>query len=238
MRLVQKRTRGRHPASDPLPGLAGYRTPRSRQHKPRPPGRGGPSQFPPPPSIRSAPHTPGSPSRLHSRIYTTSMAFILISGARHSPLPSSRTGPLTTPQGFASCYGPHRRSPHRAFNAGLRPGPLPRQAASLLPGLLAATRTGLSPAGEELTNTKSTMALRHGVTSCSAGRTKPRLSSLAHLSKKPLHRDTAKVVYLFRSQGYDCSQTRAAPNPRRLRLSSSSASEDDRRAGQETPTDQ
>jgi hypothetical protein len=44
---------------------------------------------------------------------------------------------------------------HRAFDAGLQPGPFPDQAASLLPGLLAATRTGLSPAGDdELTNTK------------------------------------------------------------------------------------
>src|SRR5690348_1962954 len=30
----------------------------------RSPGRGGPPQFPPPPSMRSAPHTPGSSSRL------------------------------------------------------------------------------------------------------------------------------------------------------------------------------
>jgi len=44
---------------------------------------------------------------------------------------------------------------YRAFDAGLRPGPFPDQAASLLPGLLAATRTGLSPAGDdELTNSK------------------------------------------------------------------------------------
>src|SRR3954469_22930806 len=42
---------------------------------------------------------------------------------------------------------------HRAFVAGLRPGPFPDRAASLLPGLLAATRTGLAPAGDdELTN--------------------------------------------------------------------------------------
>src|ERR1022692_3142098 len=58
--------------------------------------------------------------------------------------------------GFASCYGPHHRSPYyRAFDAGLRPGPFPGRAASLLPGLLAATRTGLPPAGDdELTNSK------------------------------------------------------------------------------------
>src|SRR5665648_800592 len=41
----------------------------------------------------------------------------------------------------------------RALDAGLRPDPFPDRAASLLPGLLAATRTGLSPAGDdELTN--------------------------------------------------------------------------------------
>ena len=37
-----------------------------------------------------------------------------------------------------------RLLPHyRAFDAGLRPRPFPHRAASLLPGLLAATRTGL-----------------------------------------------------------------------------------------------
>jgi hypothetical protein len=62
---------------------------------------------------------------------------------------------------------------YRAFDAGLRPGPVPGRAASLLPGLLAATRTGLPPAGDdELTNSKIHHGLRHGVTSCSAGRTK------------------------------------------------------------------
>jgi hypothetical protein len=42
----------------------------------------------------------------------------------------------------------------RAFDAGLRPRLFPDEAASLLPGLLAATRTGLTPASnDELTNT-------------------------------------------------------------------------------------
>ena len=45
--------------------------------------------------------------------------------------------------------GPFARSPKRAFDAGLRPDPFPDQAASLLPGLLAATRTGLTPAGDD-----------------------------------------------------------------------------------------
>src|SRR3954469_5772092 len=60
---------------------------------------------------------------------------------------------------------------HRAFDTGLRPGPFPDQAASLLPGHLAATRTGLPPASDdELTNNKSP----DEATSCSAGRTKMR----------------------------------------------------------------
>jgi len=73
-------------------------------------------------------------------------------------------------------HGPHRCSPcYRAFDAGLRPARFPGEAASLLPGLLAATRTGLTPAGnDELTNTKIHRGLRHGLTSHSAGRTKDR----------------------------------------------------------------
>ena len=38
---------------------------------------------------------------------------------------------------------------NEASDAGLRPGPFPDRAASLLPGLLAATRTGLTPAGDD-----------------------------------------------------------------------------------------
>src|SRR5258707_2182184 len=46
---------------------------------------------------------------------------------------------------------------NRAFDAGLRPGPFPGEAASLLPGLLTATRTGLPPASDdELTSQSST----------------------------------------------------------------------------------
>ena len=37
----------------------------------------------------------------------------------------------------------------RALDAGLRPDPFPDRAASLLPGLLVATRTGLTPAGDD-----------------------------------------------------------------------------------------
>ena len=50
--------------------------------------------------------------------------------------------------------------PHAGLlTLGSRPGPLPDRAASLLPGLLAAIRTGLPPAGDdELTNREKTMA--------------------------------------------------------------------------------
>jgi hypothetical protein len=74
------------------------------------PGRGGSPQFPPPPSERSAPHTPGSSSRLRSRSYTASMAFTLNSGARHSLCPTNGET-SNDAAGFASCYGPLSRSP-------------------------------------------------------------------------------------------------------------------------------
>jgi hypothetical protein len=51
--------------------------------------------------------------------------------------------------GFASHCGPLSCSPKRAFDTGLRPDQLPGRAASLLSGPLAATRTGLTPAGDD-----------------------------------------------------------------------------------------
>src|SRR3954451_18830417 len=61
-----------------------------------------------------------------------------------------------------------------AFDTGLRPRPFPDEAASLLPGPLAATRTGLTPASDdELTTqdqppTRSTSCLwAHGKASMS-----------------------------------------------------------------------
>src|SRR4051812_941577 len=57
--------------------------------------------------------------------------------------------------GFATRYGPLSRSPTWAFDAGLRPDPFPDQTASLLPGLLAATRTGLTPAGNDELQTRT-----------------------------------------------------------------------------------
>ena len=39
--------------------------------------------------------------------------------------------------------------PQKPLDAGLRPDPFPDRAASLLPRLLASTRTGLTPAGDD-----------------------------------------------------------------------------------------
>ena len=76
------------------------------------------------------------------------MAFAVTIAARLLLFPP-KGGGAHDAAGFASRYGPLSRSPNRAFDAGLRPGPLPDRAASLLPGLLTATRTGLTPAGDD-----------------------------------------------------------------------------------------
>jgi hypothetical protein len=71
---------------------------------------------------------------------------------------------------------------HRAFDTGLRRQAFPPDVASLLPGLLAATRTGLAPAGDdELTN----LGHLHEATSVPLGartirvRFAPRLSEMS-----------------------------------------------------------
>src|SRR5215210_9381869 len=51
-----------------------------------------------------------------------------------------------------------------AFDTGLRPRPLPDEAASLLPGPLAATRTGLTPASDDELTTQDQPPTRS--TSC------------------------------------------------------------------------
>lgn len=65
-------------ASDALPAgrqfpLSGYRAPRSGG-LPQPAGQRGPPQFPSSPSERSEPSTPGSSSRLRSRVFTASVS--------------------------------------------------------------------------------------------------------------------------------------------------------------------
>src|SRR3954453_17803931 len=76
------------------------------------------------------------------------MAFAVNTAARLLLTPRNG-GALTTRQASLNAADPQVASPNRAFDAGLRPGPFPDRAASLLPSLLAATRTGLTPAGDD-----------------------------------------------------------------------------------------
>jgi hypothetical protein len=104
----------------------------------------------------------GVPDGCASRLFTASVAFTVISAARLPLLPPSRAGPLTTLQASHNAADHPVAPPYRASDAGLRRRAFPPDAASLLPGLLAATRTGLPPASDdELTNTK----IHHGATS-------------------------------------------------------------------------
>jgi hypothetical protein len=152
--------------------VTGRRAPATRSAGHR---AGRPPQFPPPLSGRSAPHTPGVPEGCASRHFTASMAFTVISAARLPLLPPSQARPLTTLQTSLNAADRPVAPPYRVSDAVVRPRLFPGEAASLLPGLLPATRTGLIPASDdELTNTEIHLGLRHGLTSHSAGRTKDR----------------------------------------------------------------
>src|SRR6266480_4841275 len=116
-------------------------------------GRGGPLQFPPPPSARSAPH------------YGGGFLSAAPSGSSRLPWPSpcySGLGSPLSPHGAG--LTPRQASLHAAdrtvaptnvaFDAGLRRRAFPPDAASLLPGSLTTTWTGLPPAGgDELADT-------------------------------------------------------------------------------------
>jgi hypothetical protein len=127
------------------------------------PGRGGPPQFPPPPSIRSAPPTPGSSSRLRFQALHRFHGLHPDYGGSALPCPALNRREWLRRRRLRVMLRTASSLPlYRALDAGLRPGPFPGRAASLLPGLLAATRTGLPPAGDdELTNTK----IHHGTRS-------------------------------------------------------------------------
>ncbi len=89
----------RPPGTRPLPGrYAGYRTGPLRRTNTQAPGRVGPPQFPPSPSERSAPPTPGGPSGLQSRLFAPSMAFAVTVAARLLLFPTRRRDGLTTRQ--------------------------------------------------------------------------------------------------------------------------------------------
>jgi hypothetical protein len=113
-------------------------------------GRGGPLQFPPSLPARSEPLTPGSPSRL--RLQGLHRFRGLRPYPRGPALPRPRPheqGGITTRQATLHVTDRTVARPHRALDAGLRPGPFPDETASLLPGLLTATRTGLPPASND-----------------------------------------------------------------------------------------
>ncbi len=77
------------------------------------------------------------------------MAFAVTIAARLPLFPTHRREALTTRQASLHATDRSVAPPARALDAGLRPDPFPDRAASLLPGLLAATRTGLTPAGDD-----------------------------------------------------------------------------------------
>src|SRR5919108_771763 len=90
------------PGPRPLPGatpVIGRDAPTAPSR--RPPGWGGPPQFPPPPSERSEPSTPGSSSGLHSRLSTPSVAFAVRDAARLSLPPAPKDGHTNGAAGFA-----------------------------------------------------------------------------------------------------------------------------------------
>ena len=77
------------------------------------------------------------------------MAFALRARARLLLGPTKGRVTLTTRQASLDAADRSVASPNGAFDAGLRRRAFPPDAASLLPGLLAATRTGLTPAGND-----------------------------------------------------------------------------------------
>src|SRR5215204_5972555 len=98
----------------------------------------------------------------------------------------------TDAAGFAHATDRSVAPPKGAFDAGLRPDPFPDRAASLLPGLLAATRTGLPPAGndelmsDQLTSMNHLQLWAHVASPMGAGATSERsaLLRVAHCSTR------------------------------------------------------
>jgi hypothetical protein len=136
-----------HPAPAHFPALPVIGRVAPTTHRSSP-GRGGPPQFPPPPSKRSTPHTPRGSSGLRFQALHPFHGLRRVARGSAPPL-SARRRADNDAAGFALCCRPLGCSPKRALDAGLRPGPFPDQAASPLSGLLAATRTGLTPAGDD-----------------------------------------------------------------------------------------
>ncbi len=84
--------------------------------------------------------------RCTSRLFAASMAFALNSGAR-LPLVPAHGASVTRRQDSRHVTDRPVASPTGAFDTGLHRRAFPPDAASLLPGALALTGTGLTPAG-------------------------------------------------------------------------------------------
>jgi hypothetical protein len=138
----------RPPGQHPLPGVTGYRAPCFRQQHTAAcrAGEGLPSSRRHCPNV-SHPLRRGVPRGCLPGSSPLCVAFTVVLVARLSLAPP-HGGYVNGAAGFASCYGPSGCFPHGAFDAGLRRRAFPPDAASLLPGLLAATRTGLPPASD------------------------------------------------------------------------------------------
>ena len=87
--------------------------------------------------------------RLHIQVFSAFHGLRPDFGGSALPAPAQADGPLTTPQASHNAADRSVAPPLRAFDTGLRRQAFPPDAASLLPGLLAATRTGLPPAGDD-----------------------------------------------------------------------------------------
>jgi hypothetical protein len=135
------------PADRPLPGITGYRTPSSGSNS----QATGPGRASPVPVITI---------RTFRALYAEEFFGAVIQdlhpfhGLRPeepgSALPHSRQGGLSLRRGRLHLTLRTARSlpPKGLSTLGFDPTPFPGRAASLLPGLLAATRTGLTPAGD------------------------------------------------------------------------------------------
>jgi hypothetical protein len=88
------------------------------------------------------------------------MAFAVTSAARLLLFPP-KSGPLTTRQASLNAADRRFALSNETSEAGLRPDPFPDQAASLLPGLLTATRTGLTPAGDDELMLDQAISINH-----------------------------------------------------------------------------
>jgi hypothetical protein len=136
-----------HPAGTRLHGITAYTrpslpTPNVAEHGA---GEGFPSSRTDPPTVplplpREVHH------RCTSRLLAASMAFAVNSPAR-LPLVPANGASVTRRQDSLNVTDRPVASPNGAFDTGLRHRAFPPDAASLLPGALAPTGTGLPPAG-------------------------------------------------------------------------------------------